>query len=173
MLPVDVAGRLLSTVPQSQPNNISQYLNHHISSPRSLSCPQELYIMYYKKNVLHKNARPCTKAFVEKCERVFANFETVDVPGDGYCLLTSITILTGTDFVDQYQPSLEGVLDLWAELQSPDKLSEVWASTDVIHCRFIVLTYDGFKTGVGEIVGQKNDLLFVIKHWSLLPTYRS
>jgi hypothetical protein len=114
---------------------------------------------------IHENARPQTKIFVEKCERVLTNFRTVNVPGDGYCLLTSITILTGTnfkprlsEFVEIYQSSLEGIIDLQAELQSPNNLSEVWASfiADVLHCRFVVLTYDGSKTGVVEILGQQD-----------------
>tara|TARA_B100000780_G_C21008709_1_gene403836 strand:- start:148 stop:603 length:456 start_codon:yes stop_codon:yes gene_type:complete len=114
---------------------------------------------------VHVNARPETKAFVEKCTRVLDGFQAVNVPGDGYCLLTSIAILTGTDFrpqlttfVDRYQPSLVGVIDLQNELDQPNNLSEVWASfiADILHCRFMVLTYDGSKTGVVEIVGQTN-----------------
>jgi hypothetical protein len=56
------------------------------------------------------------------------------------------------EFIKRYQPSLVGVIDLQAELNN---LSEVWASfiADALHCRFMVLTYDGLKTGVVEIVG--------------------
>ncbi len=111
---------------------------------------------------LHVNARAETKAFVEKCTRVLDGFQTTNVPGDGYCLLTSINILTGTDFrpllaqfIQRYQPGLAGVIDLQTELDNPNTLSEVWASfiADALHCRFMVLTYDGLKTGVVEIVG--------------------
>jgi len=115
---------------------------------------------------LHENARPHTTAFVKKCDSVLADFTTVHVPGNGYCLFTSINILTGidfrprmTEFIERYQPSLTGVIDLQVELENPNNLSEVWASfiADALHCRFIVLTYDGSKTGVVEIVGQLNE----------------
>jgi hypothetical protein len=114
---------------------------------------------------IHENARAETKAFVEKCTRVLDGFRSVRVPGDGYCLLTSITVLTGTDFkpllagfIERYQPALTGVIDLQAELVNPNNLSEVWASfiAEALHCRFMVLTYDGSKTGVVEIVGRED-----------------
>ena len=114
---------------------------------------------------LHVNCRTETKAFVDKCNRVLDGFQTVNVPGDGFCLITSIAVLTGadfkpqlTEFIDRYQPALSGVIDLEAEIVNPNNLSEVWASfiADTLHCRFMVLTYDGSKTGVVEIVGQKD-----------------
>ena len=127
---------------------------------------------------IHENARAETKAFVEKCTRVLNGFRSVRVPGDGYCLLTSITVLTGIDFkpqlpnfIERYQPSLAGVIDLQAELNNPNNLSEVWASfiADVLHCRFMVLTYDGIKTGVVEIVGSE-DANYACTFYLLLNT---
>jgi len=127
---------------------------------------------------LHLNARAETKAFVEKCNRVLDGFQTTSVPGDGYCLLTSIAVLTGTDFkpllagfIERYQPALADVIDLQAELNKPNNLSEVWASfiADALHCRFVVLTYDGLKTGVVEIVGH-TDALYDETFYLLLNT---
>tara|TARA_B110001450_G_scaffold256235_1_gene285959 strand:+ start:538 stop:795 length:258 start_codon:yes stop_codon:yes gene_type:complete len=64
------------------------------------------------------------------------------------------------EFIQRYQPSLVGVIDLQAELNNPNNLSEVWASfiADALHCRCMVLTYDGLKTGVVEIVGHTDAL---------------
>ena len=128
--------------------------------------------------VVHENARPQTKVFVDKCDTVLGDFRTVDVPGDGYCLFTSIAILTGIDFrhyvrafIERYQPYLTGVIDLQAELDNPNNLSEVWASfiADNLHCRFVVLTYDDFKTGVVNIVGQQ-DATYDTTFYLLLKT---
>jgi hypothetical protein len=41
---------------------------------------------------LHVNAITETKAFVEKCTRVLDGFQTTNLLGDGYCLLTSINL---------------------------------------------------------------------------------
>lgn len=127
---------------------------------------------------LHVNARAETKAFVEKCNRVLDGFQTVNVPGDGFCLITSIAVLTGTDFkpqlagfIERYQPALADVIDLQAELVNPNNLSEVWASfiAEALHCRFMVLTYDGSKTGVVEIVGRE-DATYACTFYLLLKT---
>lgn len=127
---------------------------------------------------LHVNARAETKAFVEKCTRVLDGFKTVNVPGDGFCLMTSIAVLTGTDFkpllagfIERYQPALVNVIDLQAELVNPNNLSEVWASfiAEALHCRFMVLTYDGSKTGVVEIVGHE-DATYDTTFYLLLKT---
>jgi len=131
--------------------------------------------MFFDLNV---NARAETKAFVEKCNRVLDGFQTVNVPGDGFCLITSIAVLTGTDFkpllaefIERYQPALTGVIDLQAELANPNNLSEVWASfiAEALHCRFMVLTYDGSKTGVVEIVGPE-DATYDTTFYLLLKT---
>lgn len=131
--------------------------------------------MFFDLNV---NARAETKAFVEKCNRVLDGFQTVGVPGDGFCLITSIAVLTGTDFkpllagfIERYQPALADVIDLQAELVNPNNLSEVWASfiAEALHCRFMVLTYDGSKTGVVEIVGHE-DATYDTTFYLLLKT---
>jgi len=113
---------------------------------------------------VHPNARPSTKRFEQKCRHVLASFISEKVPGDGYCLCSSISILVGTRvnhllpaFVRKYQPELEGLLDLTNELDNPNNLSETWISffADEFQCCFSVLTWQdktdsyGFMTVPG------------------------
>jgi hypothetical protein len=113
---------------------------------------------------VHPNARPATKRFEQKCRHVLASFISEKVPGDGYCLCSSISILVGTRvnhllpaFVRKYQPELGGLIDLTNELDNPNNLSETWISffADEFQCCFSVLTWQdktdsyGFMTVPG------------------------
>ena len=132
----------------------------------------------------NENARPEAKIFEQKCKTILNAFESENVPGNGFCLVSSVESITGIPlrhrlpaFAAKYQSELEGLIDLTNELDNPNNLSETWVSflADELCCRFVIFTYQQEKRasrtkdsyGTMEICGFHNKA-FDETHYLLL-----